>query len=73
MSLKAPGVSWVREVDREHSKHRELGRQLICMTWSFNQQLFFEHQLCARNRSGSPRESRSKVSLLSNKGGVLLG
>ena len=48
MSLKVPGVSWVREVDREHSKHRELGGQLICMNWSFNQQLFFEHQLCAR-------------------------
>lgn len=65
MSLKVPGVSWVREVDREHSKHRELGGQLICMNWSFNQQLFFEHQLCARNRSGSPRERVGTKSLCS--------
>lgn len=26
-SLSVPGVSWVRELEREHSKHRELGRQ----------------------------------------------
>lgn len=26
-SLSVPGVSWMRELEREHSKHRELGRQ----------------------------------------------
>lgn len=44
--LKVPGVSWVREVEREHSKHRELDGQLIPMIHSLNQQLFSEHLLC---------------------------
>ena len=55
--------SQLDERTRQHSKHRELGGQLICMNRSVNQQLFSEHQLCASHRSGSLREKVGTKSL----------
>lgn len=63
-SVKAPGVSWVKDLERECSMHRELGGQLISMNSFIHQQLFSEHLLCVGTGLRTGERPRNKIATL---------